>query len=49
MYRGVIVECDTADAVLARPQTEYTRNLIAAVPVLDIPVHAETAGQGQAS
>lgn len=49
MHRGVIIECDTADAVLVSPQTEYTRDLIAAVPVLDVLAPAETARVEQAS
>ena len=38
MQRGHIVEIGTADQVLNRPQHDYTRQLIAAVPSL-IPLH----------
>jgi ABC-type glutathione transport system ATPase component len=35
MYRGLIVECGRAQAVLGSPQHPYTRALISAVPVAD--------------
>ena len=34
MYRGVIVESGTPEAIYSDPQHEYTRKLLAAVPVL---------------
>ncbi|WP_369408141.1 ABC transporter ATP-binding protein [Leptolyngbya ohadii] len=33
MNRGKIEEIDTADSIYRRPQTEYTRHLIAAIPL----------------
>ena len=35
MYKGRIVERGTVDAVLRKPQHEYTRTLLAAVPAVD--------------
>jgi peptide/nickel transport system ATP-binding protein len=35
MYAGKIVERGTADAVLNNPQHEYTKTLLAAVPVIE--------------
>ena len=35
MYKGRIVERGTVDAVLRKPQHEYTRTLLAAVPTVD--------------
>ena len=37
MLRGEIVESGAVDDVLVRPQHEYTRRLLAAVPELDRP------------
>ena len=34
MYRGKIVESASADAIYSNPQHEYTRKLLAAIPVL---------------
>jgi ABC-type glutathione transport system ATPase component len=36
MYRGRIVEDGVADEVLSSPRHEYTRQLLAAVPTLDV-------------
>ena len=35
MYKGVIVERGTVDAVLRHPQHEYTKTLLSAVPTVD--------------
>jgi peptide/nickel transport system ATP-binding protein len=42
MYLGRIVESDTADAVLTRPQHPYTRDLLAAIPRLHGPASMPT-------
>jgi peptide/nickel transport system ATP-binding protein/oligopeptide transport system ATP-binding protein len=34
MYRGKIVESASAEAIYANPQHEYTRKLLAAIPML---------------
>jgi peptide/nickel transport system ATP-binding protein len=42
MYLGRIVESDTADAVLTRPQHPYTRDLLSAIPRLHGPSSTPT-------
>jgi peptide/nickel transport system ATP-binding protein len=37
MNQGVVVECGVCDAVLRRPQADYTRQLLAAVPGMTPP------------
>jgi len=48
MLRGEIVETGPVDDVLVRPQHDYTRRLLAAVPELDLPPVAHPS-QGVAS
>jgi peptide/nickel transport system ATP-binding protein len=34
MYFGKVVECGNADEILTRPQHDYTKKLLASVPVV---------------
>jgi ABC-type oligopeptide transport system ATPase subunit len=48
IYRGKIVEEDTTDQIFTAPRQEYTRNLLAAMPIPD-PDHSpfRRAAQGR--